>query len=31
MMSKRFQKLIVYLMLAVMIATTLLAGMSMWF
>ncbi|USK32464.1 stressosome-associated protein Prli42 [Bacillus sp. F19] len=30
-MSKRFQKVVIYLMLAVMIATSLLAGMSMWF
>ncbi|MDX8291062.1 MULTISPECIES: stressosome-associated protein Prli42 [Metabacillus] len=30
-MSKRFQKAIIYLMLFVMLATTLLAGMSMWF
>ncbi|MEH7383085.1 stressosome-associated protein Prli42 [Bacillus sp. JJ1533] len=30
-MSRKTQKIVVYLMIAVMLITTLLAGVSMWF
>ncbi|MEH7236986.1 stressosome-associated protein Prli42 [Bacillus sp. JJ1562] len=30
-MSRKTQKIVVYLMIAVMLITTLLAGASMWF
>ncbi|MEH7388611.1 stressosome-associated protein Prli42 [Bacillus sp. JJ1521] len=30
-MSRKTQKIVVYLMIAVMVITTLLAGVSMWF
>ncbi|MDR4888846.1 MULTISPECIES: stressosome-associated protein Prli42 [Bacillaceae] len=30
-MSRKTQKIVVYLMIAVMVITTLLAGVGMWF
>ncbi|QGQ47139.1 stressosome-associated protein Prli42 [Metabacillus sediminilitoris] len=30
-MSRKTQKIVVYLMIGVMLVTTLLAGVSMWF